>query len=121
MDKITLVDIGKYGMILPPRHLSTWHIVKMVFAQHNVNFRVTLEAGGWEVIKRYVSLGQGISIVTDVCITEEDRARMSVIPVDQYFPKRSYGIVTRKGKFLSAPSKRFIEIMHECFGGGIGS
>ena len=121
MDKISLVDIGKYGMILPPRHLSTWHIVKMVFAQHNVNFRVTLEAGGWEVIKRYVSLGQGISIVTDVCITEEDRARMSVIPVDQYFPKRSYGIVTRKGKFLSAPSKRFIEIMHECFGGEIGS
>jgi DNA-binding transcriptional LysR family regulator len=121
MDKITLVDIGKYGMILPPRHLSTWHIVKMVFAQHNVNFRVTLEAGGWEVIKRYVSLGQGISIVTDVCITDEDRARMSVIPVDQYFPKRSYGIVTRKGKFLSAPSKRFIEIMHECFGGEIGS
>ena len=121
MDKITLVDIGKYGMILPPRHLSTWHIVKMVFAQHNVNFRVTLEAGGWEVIKRYVSLGQGISIVTDVCITEEDQAKMSVIPVDQYFPKRSYGIVTRKGKFLSAPSKRFIEIMHECFGGGNSS
>ena len=111
----TLADIGQYGMILPPRHLSTWHIVKMVFAQHNVNFRVTLEAGGWEVIKRYVSLGQGISVVTDVCITEEDRARMAVIPVDQYFPKRSYGIVTRDGKFLSAPAERFIDIMRECF------
>ena len=116
LERITLTDIGKYGLILPPRHLSTWHIVKMVFAQHNVNFRVTLEAGGWEVIKRYVSLGQGISIVTDVCITDDDRARMSVIPVEQYFPKRSYGIVTRKGKFLSAPAKRFIEIMNECFG-----
>lgn len=117
MDEITIADIGSYGLILPPRHLSTWHIVKMVFAQHNVNFRVTLEAGGWEVIKRYVSLGQGISIVTDVCITEQDRNEMSVIPVDRYFPKRSYGIVTRKGKFLSAPSTRFIEIMHECLGG----
>ena len=116
MERVTLRDIGNYGLILPPRHLSTWHIVKMVFAQHNVNFRVTLEAGGWEVIKRYVSLGHGISIVTDVCITEDDRSKMSVIPVDQYFPKRSYGIVTRKGKFLSAPSKRFIEIMHQCFG-----
>ncbi len=115
MEPITLADIGKYGLILPPRHLSTWHIVKMVFAQHNVNFQVTLEAGGWEVIKRYVSLGQGISIVTDVCITAADRKRMSVIPVDQYFPKRSYGIVTRKGKFLSAPAQRFIEIMYECF------
>jgi DNA-binding transcriptional LysR family regulator len=62
-----------------------------------------------------VSLGQGISIVTDVCITEQDRAAMSVIPVDKYFPKRSYGIVTRKGKFLSAPAQRFVEIMNESY------
>ncbi len=117
MEKISIKDIGKYGLILPPRHLSTWHIVKMVFAQHNVNFEVTLEAGGWEVIKRYVSLGQGISIVTDVCITEDDRNKMKVIPIGQYFPKRSYGIVTRNGKFLSAPSQRFIEIMNQCFVG----
>lgn len=116
MEKVTIKDIGKYGLILPPRHLSTWHIVKMVFAQHNVRFKVTLEAGGWEVIKRYVSLGQGISIVTNVCITEQDRQAMSIIPIDQYFPKRSYGIVTRKGKFLSAPAKRFIEFMNESYG-----
>ncbi|MCH8178046.1 MAG: LysR family transcriptional regulator, partial [Proteobacteria bacterium] len=51
----------------------------------------------------------------DVCITDEDRDKMMVIPIEQYFPKRSYGIVTRKGKFLSAPSRRFIEIMNECF------
>jgi hypothetical protein len=38
-----------------------------------------------------------------------------VIPIDQYFPKRSYGIVTRKGKFLSAPAQKFIEIMNEGF------
>ncbi len=115
LDKPHLRDIGQYGLILPPRHLSTWHIVKMVFAQHNVNFKVTLEAGGWEVIKRYVSLGMGISIVTDVCITEEDKNRMHVIPVNQFFPKRSYGIVTHKDKFLSAPAKRFIDIMQETF------
>ena len=115
MKKVTIQDIGKFGLILPPRHLSTWHIVKMVFAQHNVNFQVNLEAGGWEVIKRYVSLGQGISIVTNVCITEEDNFKIHVIPIDQYFPKRSYGIVTRKGKFLSAPAKKFIEIMNDEF------
>ncbi len=115
MEKITIKDIGNYGLILPPRHLSTWHIVKMVFAQHNVNFEITLEAGGWEVIKRYVSLGQGISVVTDVCITDDDRKKLKVIPIGQYFPRRSYGIVTRNGKFLSAPSQRFIEIMNQCF------
>ena len=114
---IVLSDISPYGLILPPRHLSTWRIVKMVFAQHNTSYNVTLEAGGWEVIKRYVSIGLGVSIVTDVCLTERDREELTVIPLDQYFPKRSYGIVTRKGKFLSTPAERFIDLMKECYPG----
>ena len=110
-----LSDISPYGLILPPRHLSTWRIVKMVFAQHNTNYKVTLEAGGWEVIKEYVKIGLGISIVTDVCLTDRDREELTVIPLEKYFPKRSYGIVTRKGKFLSTPAERFIELMNECY------
>ncbi len=112
---ITLQDISPYGLILPPSHLSTWRIVKMVFAQHNTSYKVTLEAGGWEVIKRYVKIGLGISIVTDVCITEQDYEEMTVLPLDKYFPKRSYGIVTRKGKFLSTPAERFIDLMKQCY------
>ena len=112
---ISLEDISPWGLILPPSHLSTWRIVKMVFAQHNVSYRVALEAGGWEVIKRYVSLGLGISIVTDVCLTDEDNKNLVVIPLTRYFPKRSYGIVTRKGRFLSAPAKRFIDIMQHYY------
>ena len=112
---INLSHISPYGLILPPRHLSTWRIVKMVFAQHNTNYTVNLEAGGWEVIKRYVKIGLGISIVTDVCITEQDRKDLTIIPLDKYFPKRSYGIVTRKGKFLSTPAERFIDLMKQCY------
>ncbi len=113
--EVTLSDISPFGLILPPSHLSTWRIVKMVFAQHNTHYKVTLEAGGWEVIKRYVKIGLGISIVTDVCITEEDREEMTILPLDKYFPKRSYGIVTRKGKFLSTPAERFIDLMKQCY------
>lgn len=112
---VTLEDISPFGLILPPSHLSTWRIVKMVFAQHNTSYKVTLEAGGWEVIKRYVKNGLGISIVTDVCITEQDRDEMTVLPLDKYFPKRSYGMVTRKGKFLSTPAERFIDLMKQCY------
>ncbi len=115
IENLTLKDISPFGLILPPRHLSTWRIVKMVFAQHNTNYKVTLEAGGWEVIKQYVKIGLGVSIVTDVCITEQDRKDLTVIPLDKYFPKRSYGIVTRKGKFLSTPAERFIDLMNQCY------
>lgn len=111
--QVTLQDISPYGLILPPRHLSTWRIVDLVFQQHNVNYRVALEAGGWEVIKKYVELSLGISIVTSICITKHDR--LVQIPLNKYFPKRSYGIVMRKGRFLSPQAKKFIEIMDPRF------
>jgi len=107
---VRLEDISPYGLILPPRHLSTWRIVDLVFRQHNVRYNVALEAGGWEVIKKYVEMGLGVSIVTDVCLTEHDR--VARIPLGDYFPKRSYGIVLRKGKYLSPQARRFIELMH---------
>lgn len=110
---VTLAEISPYGLILPPRHLSTWRIVDLVFRQHNVDYKVALEAGGWEVIKKYVELGLGVSIVTDVCLSEHDR--VANIPLGRYFPKRSYGIVLRKGKFLSPQAMRFIETMDADF------
>jgi DNA-binding transcriptional LysR family regulator len=87
--------------------------VDLVFRQHNLTYKVTLEAGGWEVIKKYVELGLGLSIVTDVCLTGDER--LSRIPIDQYFPKRSYGIVQRRGKFLSPQTKCFLKILDKAF------
>ncbi|MCU7965617.1 MAG: LysR family transcriptional regulator substrate-binding protein, partial [gamma proteobacterium symbiont of Bathyaustriella thionipta] len=105
----TLDDISPYGLILPPHHLSTWRVVDMAFRQQNLSFHVSLEAGGWEIIKKYVELGMGVSIVTDVCLTGDENLIRK--PLDEYFPKRSYGLVLRKGKFLSPQARRFIEVM----------
>lgn len=112
-ERVTLADISPYGLILPPRHLSTWSLVDLVFTQSNTSYHVNLEAGGWEVIKKYVELGMGISIVTDVCLNGEEK--VARVPLDEYFPTRSYGIVLRRGKFLSPQSKRFLDIIDQVF------
>ncbi|CAA6823051.1 MAG: LysR family transcriptional regulator [uncultured Thiotrichaceae bacterium] len=113
VDNITMQDIGKYGLILPPSHFSSWRLIKMVFALNGVSFNVALEAGGWEVVKSYVALGLGISIVTSICIgDDEDREKFEIIPLEKYFPSRKYGVVTRKNKVLSSPAQRFIDILH---------
>ncbi len=112
-ERVRLEDISPFGLILPPRHLSTWRIVDLGFRQHNLEYQVALEAGGWEVIKKYVELGLGISIVTDVCLT--GRERLGRIPLSDYFPRRSYGTVVRRGKFLSPQAKRFIELIDPRF------
>ena len=109
LESVTLDDVAPYGLILPPRHLSTWRIVDIVFQQHKVEYRVTIEAGGWEVIKRYVARGLGVSIVSSICMTEEDR--LASIPLDAYFPSRTYGVVLRRGKFLSPAARRFLDML----------
>ena len=52
--KVTIKDVAQYPLILPPQHLTTWRVVDYVFHKYGLNYRVALEAGGWEVIKRYV-------------------------------------------------------------------
>ncbi len=115
--KLTLADISPYGLILPPRRRTTYQLVDVVFQKHRLPFRVTLEVGGWEVIKRYVSLGLGISIVTSICITQADRERLLVRDMSDYFPQRSYGVVMRRGAYLSPQAERFIDLISpELFG-----
>ena len=105
----SLADISPYGLILPPRHLSTWTVVDLVFRQHDVPYTVALEAGGFEVIKRYVALGLGVSIVSGLCLTGDDD--VEAVSLTRYFPKRSYGVVRRRGRFLSPAARRFIELL----------
>jgi DNA-binding transcriptional LysR family regulator len=73
----------------------------------------SLEAGGWEIIKKYVEMGMGISIVSGICLTPHDR--LVSHKLDRYFPGRTYGVVMRRGKFLSPQAKRFIEFIDPNF------
>lgn len=106
---VTLAEVAEYPLILPPRHLTTWRVVEFVFQKHGLNYRVRLEAGGWEVIKKYVEMGLGISIVTSICLSGEEN--LGMVSLSRYFPKRTYGLVIRKGKFLSMPATRFLELI----------
>jgi DNA-binding transcriptional LysR family regulator len=108
---IALQDLSPYGLILPPQRLTTYRLVDLVFQQARVPYTVALEVGGWEVIKQYVAMGMGISIVTAICLTEADRERLAARSLADYFPARSYGVVVRKGKYLSPQARAFTELI----------
>lgn len=105
--QVRMHDISKYGLILSPQHMSTWQMVDLVFKQNHVDYKVNLEAGGWEVLKKYVEHGLGISIVTDICLSGHEK--LERIPLSEYFPKRTYGLFLRKGKVLSPAARKFIQ------------
>ncbi|HET9048883.1 MAG TPA: LysR family transcriptional regulator [Chiayiivirga sp.] len=108
---LTLEAISPYGLILPPKRLTTYRLVDLVFQQRRVPYTVALEVGGWEIIKQYVAMGLGISIVTGICLTDSDHERLAVRNLRAYFPPRSYGVVIRKGKYLSPQARAFVDLV----------
>ncbi|MEM9304172.1 MAG: LysR family transcriptional regulator [Pseudomonadota bacterium] len=111
LDRVRLKDLSPYGLILPPKRLTTWRIVDFTFQRFDVPYEVSLEVGGWEVIKRYVSLDMGISIVTSICLTDEDR--LFSYDMSEYFPRRSYGLVMKKSRFVSPQAQKFIDLVRQ--------
>ncbi|MBC7991275.1 MAG: LysR family transcriptional regulator [Luteimonas sp.] len=109
--ELRLEDLSPYGLILPPKRLTTYRLVDLVFQQNRVPYTVALEVGGWEVIKQYVAMGLGVSIVTAICLTEADRGRLAARSLAKYFPARSYGVVLRKGKYLSPQARAFVDLI----------
>ena len=108
-EKLTLEEISRYPLILPPRNLSTWTMVDSTFKKHGLSYQVAMEVGGWEVIKKYVELGLGISIIISIGITGDER--LEVIPAGEFFPKRTYGVVLRKGRILTPQAKKFVDLL----------
>jgi DNA-binding transcriptional LysR family regulator len=107
----TLKDIAKYPLILPPKDLNTHQFVEAVLRNYGLDYDVKLEVGGYDVIKRYVELGLGISIVMSHCLS--DRERLHSVPLGRYFPKRTYGVVLYKGRQLSAAAGEFVRMLRE--------
>jgi DNA-binding transcriptional LysR family regulator len=109
--EIRLEDLSPHGLILPPKRLTTYRLVDLIFQKRKVPYHVAIEVGGWEVIKQYVAMGLGISIVTGICIGPADHERLAVRNLAAYFPQRSYGVVMRKGKFLRPEARAFVDLM----------
>jgi DNA-binding transcriptional LysR family regulator len=108
-EALKLEEISHYPLILPPRNLSTWSMVDSTFKKHGLAYHVAMEVGGWEAIKKYVELGLGISIIISIGITGKEK--LEIIPAGEFFPKRTYGIVLRRGKILTPQAKRLFDLL----------
>lgn len=104
-DKITLEDVAKYPFVLPQNHKMTEH----VFKQNKLALKLKVEVGGLDLVKRFVESGIGLSIVSSICLESTDN--IVVREFSDYFPSRDYGILLRKGRFLSPQVKSFISIL----------
>lgn len=107
--RIAMKDLADYPLILPPKNQSTFRFVEAAFTQRGLPYDVKLEVGGYDVIKQYVRLNLGISIVMSHCLRPRDR--LHSVSVKRYFPRRHYGVVMQKGRMLSPQAVKFIQTL----------
>jgi DNA-binding transcriptional LysR family regulator len=106
---LTLAAVAKYPLVLPWPRSTLRRKLELALEQARLPYRVVLEAGGWEVVKRYVALGLGIGIVPAFCIQRGDRLGKRV--VTDLFGSEVYGIATRLGRPLSPAATELANLM----------
>ena len=102
-------EASAYPAVVPAPGSYSRYYGETASRQFGLDAKIAIEVGGWGVMKRYVEAGFGIAVVPSVCVTERDR--LSVIPLKEYFPSRSYGLITRRGKFISPAARRLMRLM----------
>jgi len=104
----TLRQIAKGPLILIARGGVVEPMVGARFFKERLKPNVIITHNNFVSVKEYVHRGMGIAILSAHAITPEDEQRFDVYRMDRYFPKREYGILLKKKKYLSPLVKAFI-------------
>jgi DNA-binding transcriptional LysR family regulator len=79
-----------------------------LFAKDRLKPNVVMAHNDLCAIKIYVARGMGVSILAGHAIFQEDEQNFDIYSMDRYFPKRQYGILLKKNKYLSPMVKAFV-------------
>ena len=114
-EHVDIREALRYPAVVHRGNRYVQRVADLILRQHGVAANVAVELDGWNVIKRYVAAGVGVSVVPELCLTERDR--LWKIPFDRYFPNRRYGVIMRRNESPSLAAERFVRIMDPAFRG----
>ena len=75
-----------------------------------------MELESMDMIKKYVSLGMGVSVGPKLAIDEDDLDQLSMVSLANFLPVDQAGLLTLPGKSLSTPAEQFISVMKNTLG-----
>lgn len=118
--EILLKDLEAYPAILLDQNCATRQILDQTCRQSQVNLQIAMELSSVEVIKRFVRINAGISVIPQLAVSEEVAAGQLALCRIQDFRLRSpvqQGVIYKSGRYLSAASRGFLDLLQEHFGG----
>lgn len=111
----SLDEIARWPLILRGQGTSTRTILEEEFRRKGLAYAIVIELDSIDMIKAYVALGLGISVGPRLAIEPADERQLGIADLTTLLPIEQAGVVTLRGKSLSKPSLRFVEVLGRNF------
>lgn len=109
----SLDQIVQWPLILMERRTSTRRILEEEFHRRGLAYDVIVELDSMDLIKRYVTLGLGVSVGPKLAIDPGDERQLGIVNLAALLPLEQAGIVTVRGKSLSKPARNFVQVVKQ--------
>jgi DNA-binding transcriptional LysR family regulator len=112
--KVSLAEIARYPLILPPKNLDIKHRSRLeeLFCEHNLNYFVIMESSNVELSSLYVEMGLGVSFAS---IARElpvfKKRKLEFVLLDHYLTAEHICMVTRRDKKMGSFQEAFIDML----------
>jgi DNA-binding transcriptional LysR family regulator len=110
--RVTLKQIGKYPLILPPINLKYRSSLEERFQKLGIDYHIVMESSNVELSSLYVEMGLGISFATVVKdLPKLEKRKLAFLPMDHLFKPDYIVVVMRKDKTLISYKDAFVKIL----------
>lgn len=114
-DNIEISDIGRCPLVLyyPGTIIRTR--LERALEDQGISYEIAVELENAEVVKRYVRIGMGVTILGDIVLEPEDYQSLGVVKIDHLLSNLTFGIYTQRGRFMGRPALNFIDSLKAAY------
>jgi DNA-binding transcriptional LysR family regulator len=110
---VQLEDVVPYPFIFHKAGTTRERLMKH-FGPLWEKMNISMELASIETIKKFVSIGMGISIVPKSYVSDEiERGTLRLVRIRNFKLIRKLGLIYRKNRYLSRASKAFLEVVQQ--------
>src|SRR5215831_13301937 len=120
---VLLKDLEVYPLILLDQRCASRRIIDELCAQARVRLRITMELSSIEVIKRFVRIDAGLSVVPAIAVQDEVQSGgLAAVALHDLHQHSQYkmGAIYKKGRYLSLAVRGFLQELQAYFVPGMG-
>lgn len=116
-EKINFTDLESVDFFVREEGSGTRNLFEQVMANHNIHCHIIGTYNNAETIKKAVSAGMGISVISKLAVRSElQSGELCQLKVDELVFKRKFHIVYHKNKYISEALKTIINFCQHMTG-----